>query len=110
MPFTVIIAFIFTIFITIFAVLNSSEVIIKIPFFGQFGISQAIVIIGSAAVGALIVYIFSLIKQFRLNMTIKKHKKIIKDYEDKINQLENLVTPEFTEDTVDNTKGQQNTL
>lgn len=87
MPFTVILAFIFTLFITIFAVLNSAEVIIKVPFFGQFGISQAIVIIGSAAVGAFIVLVFSLVKQVKLNLQINKQTKRIRELESKINDL-----------------------
>lgn len=87
MPFTVILAFIFALFITIFAVLNSAEVIIKVPLFGQFGISQAIVIIGSAAVGAFIVLVFSLVKQVRLNLHINKQSKKIRELEGKINDL-----------------------
>lgn len=105
MTFTIIIAFIFTIFITVFAVLNSAEIIIRIPFFGQFGISQALVIIGSAAIGALIVLIFSLIKQFQLKVEVNKHKKTIKEYKEKIGELESHIveeakeTPEIDTDT-----------
>lgn len=99
MPVTLILAFIFAIFITVFAVLNSAEVIVKVPFIGQFGISQALVIIGSAAAGALIVLIFSLIKQVRLNLEINKHKKTIKEYKEKIQELENHISENTLEGT-----------
>lgn len=88
MPFSVILAFVFTLFITVFAVLNSAQVIIKVPFLGQFSISQAVVIIGSAAVGALIVLVFSLIKQVKLNLKINKQSKKIRELKSQIDSLE----------------------
>jgi putative membrane protein len=78
---------IFSFLVAIFALWNSTEIIIRFPFLGEFTTSQALVIIGSATLGALITMIFSLIKNFKLNFQIKKQTKTIRDYEQIIDKM-----------------------
>lgn len=78
---------IFSFFVAIFALWNSTQIVIRFPFLGEFTTSQALVIIGSATLGALIIMIFSLVKNFKMNLQIKKQMKTIKDYEQIIDKM-----------------------
>lgn len=78
---------IFSFFVAIFALWNSTQIIIRFPFVGEFATSQALVIIGSATLGALIIMIFSLVKNIKMNLQIKKQMKTIKDYEQIIDKM-----------------------
>lgn len=87
MQFYLISGLIFAFFVAIFALWNSSEIIIRFPFLGEFATSQALVIIGSAMLGALVIMIFGLVKSFKMNQQIKKQARTIKDYEQIIDKM-----------------------
>jgi putative membrane protein len=78
---------IFSFLVAIFALWNSTEIIIRFPFLGEFTTSQALVIIGSATLGAVITMIFSLVKSLKMNLQIKKQMKTIRDYEQIIDKM-----------------------
>ncbi len=96
-----IISLIFAFLIVIFAIANSETVIVDF-IFTKITMSQAVVIMGSALLGALIVFLISLIKKIRLTQEIKSLKgkiskleeenKLIKDLKkcDDKNNLEEL--------------------
>ena len=78
MQFTFIISLVFAIFIAIFAVMNSGVVAINL-FFSKFETSLAIVILGSAALGAIIIYLVGTINKFKSSRKIKElEKKVLK--------------------------------
>ncbi|MDD4570080.1 MAG: LapA family protein [Tepidanaerobacteraceae bacterium] len=87
MQFYLIGGLLFSFFVAIFALWNSTEIIIRFPFLGEFTTSQALVIIGSATLGALITMIFSLVKHVKLNLQIKKHMKTIREHEEIIDKM-----------------------
>lgn len=71
-----IISLLFAILVAIFAIQNSGSVEINF-LFTKFTISQAVVILSSAIVGALIVLLLGLVKQIKQNMKIKQLNKEI---------------------------------
>lgn len=71
-----IISLLFAILVAIFAIQNSGSVEINF-LFTKFTISQAVVILSSAIVGALIVLLLGLVKQIKQNMKIKQLSKEI---------------------------------
>lgn len=78
MQFTFIISLVFAIFIAIFAVMNSGVVAINL-FFSKFETSLAIVILGSAALGAIIIYLVGTVNKFKSSRKIKElEKKVLK--------------------------------
>lgn len=87
MQFYLIGGLLFAFFVAIFALWNSTEIIIRFPFMGEFTTSQALVIIGSAILGASIIMIFGIIKHVKMNLQIKKHLKTIKEYEQIIDKM-----------------------
>ncbi len=88
MQFYLISGLVFALIVAIFALWNSTEIIIRFPLIGQFATSQALVIIGSATLGAVITTIFGLIKHVKMNFLIKKQIKTIAEYKDRIEKLE----------------------
>ncbi len=78
---------IFAFLVAIFALWNSTEIIVRFPLLGEFSTSLALVIIGSAILGALSILVFGTIKHIKMNLQIKRQAKIIKDYEGIIDQL-----------------------
>lgn len=76
MEFKFVISLIFAILVAIFAIQNAGNVEIRF-FYGQFFISQAVVILASTIVGAIIVFLLGLIKEIRKNMKIKQLSKEI---------------------------------
>ncbi|MFA7534231.1 MAG: LapA family protein [Tissierellaceae bacterium] len=71
LEFKFIISLIFAIVVAIFAIQNAGSVEINF-LFAKFTISQAVVILGSAVVGALISILLSVIKQIKQNTTIRQ--------------------------------------
>ena len=69
-----IISLIFSALVAAFAIQNADSVNIRFLFY-EFNISQAIVILGSAILGAIIVVFLGLIKQIRQGMKIKQLTK-----------------------------------
>lgn len=74
LEFKFIISLIFAVLVAIFAIQNAGNVEVKF-FLANFTISQAVVILGSAIIGAIIVLLLGLIKQIRLNLKIKQLTK-----------------------------------
>jgi len=87
MQFYLIGGLIFAFLVAIFALWNATEIVVRFPLLGQFTTSLALVIIGSAILGALSVTIFSVIRHIKLNLQIKKQAKTIKEYEQIIDKL-----------------------
>lgn len=87
MQFYLISGLIFAFLVAIFALWNSAQVIIRFPFLGEFATSQALVIIGSAMLGALIIMIVGLVRSFKMSQKIKKQDRLIRDYEEIIDNL-----------------------
>ena len=80
-------ALLLSILITIFAIANSTTVMINF-LFTQVPVSQALVIFISAAVGALVVLIFSLMREFKLKRNLKKKKNEIEDLKEEKEELD----------------------
>jgi len=87
MQFYLIGGLIFAFLVAIFALWNATEIVVRFPILGQFSISLALVILGSAILGALSILIFSIIKNVKLSLQIKRQAKTIKEYEQIINKL-----------------------
>ena len=87
MQFGFIISLIFAILVAVFAIQNSGSVVISFMF-AEFNISQALVILISAALGAIIVMLLGFIKQIKLKLKIKEQLKRIKNLEEE-NKLHN---------------------
>lgn len=75
--------------VAIFALTNSQTVAINLFFYKFEGVSQAVVIFVSAALGALIVTFLGLVKHIMLKSEIRKYKKETKEL---ITQVEELTT------------------
>ncbi len=76
MEFKFIISLLFSVLVAIFAIQNAGSVEINF-LFTKFTISQAVVILCSTILGALIVLLLGLIKQIKQNMKIKQLNKEI---------------------------------
>ncbi|KPU45505.1 hypothetical protein OXPF_07380 [Oxobacter pfennigii] len=103
-----IVSLVFAILVAIFALQNSGSVTIKFLFF-QSNISQALVILISAVVGAIIVLILSTIAQIKLNHTVKSSAKAITALEeekkllsDKIDELLKQANSQITNSSINN--------
>lgn len=87
LEFKFIISLIFAVLVSIFAIQNAGNVEIRF-FFGQFVVSQAVVILGSAIIGAIIVVLLGLIKQIRQNKKIKQLSKELELIRNERNELQ----------------------
>lgn len=76
MEFKFIISLLFAVLVAIFAIQNAGNVEINF-LFTKFTISQAVIILCSAIVGAIIILLLGLVKQIRQNMKIKQLNKEI---------------------------------
>ncbi|MFA5527115.1 MAG: LapA family protein [Peptostreptococcales bacterium] len=65
--------------VAIFALINSQTVAINLFFYKFEGVSQAVVIFVSAALGALIVTLLGLVKHIILKNEVRRYKKETKD-------------------------------
>lgn len=82
-----ILSLLFAILITVFAIQNSEVVDINF-LFTNVPVSQALVIFISAAIGAIIVTILGLFRQFKLTKTIKDQKQEIERLKEENKKLE----------------------
>jgi len=80
MQFTFIISLFFAILVALFAILNAETVTINV-LFSKFQTSQAVVILVSAALGAVVVYLLSIIKKIKSSLKLKESDKKVKIYE-----------------------------
>jgi len=69
-----VITLVFSILVAIFAIQNSSSVVISF-LFAKFSISQALIILISAVLGAVIVMLLGTIKQIKSNLKIRNLSK-----------------------------------
>ncbi|BEP29121.1 LapA family protein [Helicovermis profundi] len=94
MQFTFIISLLFAIIVALFALLNAETVTINV-LFSKFQTSQAVVILVSASLGAIVVYLLSVFKKIKSTMKIKesekKFKTLEKDYQKLSSEKEELV-------------------
>lgn len=81
-----ILALIFAIIVAIFAISNAGPVDISFLYW-HYSISQALVILLSAAIGAIIVGIIGLFGQIRYSVTIKSLKNRVKELEKEKEEL-----------------------
>lgn len=102
MQFRFVSALFFAVLVTLFAVVNAKAVDINL-LFTEFRLSLALVIFGSAAVGALIVALLGTVKHMSMLVKIKGLEKTVltqsKEMENLKNQLpklENSAMPELT--------------
>lgn len=77
MQFTFIFSLIFAVVVAIFALLNRDTVTVDI-FFTQFQTSQAVVILCSAFLGAVLVYLLDLVKKIKSGFKNKELEKKVK--------------------------------
>lgn len=68
----------FSIIIALFAIANAGSVRVNF-IFAVYEVSQAIVILISAIVGAVIVMLLSIVKNIKLNMKISSQEKVISE-------------------------------
>ncbi|CAH2213063.1 LapA family protein [Tepidibacter aestuarii] len=90
MQFGFIISLISAILVALFAIQNSSSVAISF-LFAEFNISQALIILISAALGAIIVMLLGFIKQIKLKLKIKEQLKKIKNLEEENKLCQNKI-------------------
>jgi putative membrane protein len=87
MQFYLIGGLIFAFLVAIFALWNATEIVVRFPLLGHFTTSLALVIIGSAILGALSVMIFGIIRHVKMNLQIKRQARTINEYEQTIENL-----------------------
>ncbi len=75
---------VFAILVSVFAVMNSDPVTIKL-LWKQYEFSQAIIILGSAAIGAIIVALLGMVNRVKSSLKVRELQNKIKGLE---NQLE----------------------
>lgn len=101
MQVTLIISLIFAIFIALFAAMNGGEVTINLFFWKLENVSQAMVILASAAFGAILVYLSGTMHRL-------KQSKKVRDLEKKVTSLEKeLATTSSVESKVPETKKEE---
>lgn len=93
MQVTLIISLVFAIFIALFAAINGGEVTINLFFWQLEGVSQAMVILASAAFGAILVYLSGMMNKF-------KQVRKVKELEKKITGLEKELAAKVVEEPV----------
>ena len=88
MQFYLIGSMIFAFIVAIFALWNATEVAVRFPFVEEFTTSLALVIIGSAMLGALVVTILGIVKHVKTSLQIGKLTKTVKEHEATIERLQ----------------------
>ncbi|MTI70958.1 MAG: LapA family protein [Firmicutes bacterium] len=98
-----ILSLIFAIIVTVFAIQNAGDVEIKF-LYAKVEISQALVIFISAALGAIIVTILGLFREFKSKMKIKDLNKTISKLSEENNRYEEQLTKNSLEKNDSNTE------
>lgn len=91
---------IFAFVVAIFALWNSTQTVIRFPLVGEFTTSLALVIIGSAMLGALVVAILGTVKHVKIKLQINKYIKTIKEHEVTIDKLQKQLQIKETEENL----------
>lgn len=89
MQIILVLALVFALLVAIFALSNANIVIIKLPW-GSYPMSQALVILGSAAFGAIVVLMLGLFSQIKARIKIWEYKGKVKKLEKELIDLEEL--------------------
>ena len=87
-----ILSLLFAIVIALFAVLNSEVVTIRLVF-GQFQMSQSVVILVSAAIGAAVVFCLGLVNRLKQLVKMRELKNQIKVLETTLSEMESKTSP-----------------
>ncbi len=82
-----IVSLILAIIVAIFAIQNSSAVPVNFIVY-RLEISQALIILISAVIGAIVAFSLALVKQFGMNKIIKEKEKKIRELESSVAKLE----------------------
>lgn len=83
-----ILSLIFAVLVSIFAIMNSNPVTVKL-LWKQYQFSQAIIILGSAAIGAIIVAFLGLFSKIKSSFKIRELQNKIKLLEKNLEELKN---------------------
>ncbi|AYO30748.1 DUF1049 domain-containing protein [Biomaibacter acetigenes] len=107
MQLVLVFALIFALLVAIFAISNANEVVIRFPW-GNYPISQALVILGSAAIGSVVVLMLgvfsqvkSKIKMWEYQGKIKKLEKELKEVKEQYETVKKAMEAQNAEDMHD---------
>jgi len=90
----------FSILIAIFSVLNSNVVLIKL-YWIDYQLSQSLVILFSAVLGAMIATFLGIISRIRSTLKIRELNFVVKNLEQRIIELQNqITTPKISESNI----------
>lgn len=96
---TLILALIFSLIVAVFAVLNVEPVIVNY-LFGTSEIPLILIIIGSALLGGLVVGMFGILRQYKLQWKVRKLENELEEIKSRKNDVE---TKELTDSIEENT-------
>lgn len=82
-----VLSLVFAVIIAVFAVLNSDVVTIQL-LFKKVELSQSVIILGSAALGAIIAVLFGIFKRFKTSLKIRELKGQIKELENNLEKIQ----------------------
>ncbi|MCR4430770.1 MAG: LapA family protein [Tepidanaerobacteraceae bacterium] len=86
MQLVLVLTLIFALLVAIFALSNANEVIIRFPW-GDYPVSQAIVILGSAAIGSVVIMILGIFSQIKSKIKIWEYQGKIKKLEKELEEV-----------------------
>lgn len=86
MQIILVLALVFALMVAVFAVSNANEVIIRFPW-GNYPISQALVILGSAAIGSVVVLMLGIFSQVKRTIKMWEYQGKIKKLEKELKEL-----------------------
>lgn len=82
-----ILSLVFAVLIAFFAVLNSAVVTIQLGFW-KMDLSQSVVILGSAAIGAIVTTFFGIFNRLKSSLKTRELKNQVKELEEKVEKLQ----------------------
>ncbi len=85
--FGVILALLFSMIIALFAIANNEPIVVNY-LYGRTEVSAVIVIIGSAILGALVVFLLSIFRQVRTGLMMRGLRQEINNLQEKIQEIE----------------------
>jgi len=97
MQFTIVLSMVFAIFIAVFALQNASIITINLLWY-KLNLSQAVVILGSALFGILVMIPFDVVRRIRNSIKIAELKNKIKNLDQEISILKNNEEPNTIDD------------
>lgn len=100
MQFVIVISMIFAIFIALFALQNAAIITINFLWY-KFNLSQAVVILGSALFGVLIMIPFDIVKRVKNGMKTSELNNQIKKLNEELNSLKKETKPSNIDDLIE---------